>query len=60
MSDDLLFSKVNQPMSRERCYTYSRYNDGTAMLTVNSHGVSTTIHLSKEDVEAFGRDFNVG
>jgi hypothetical protein len=60
MSYAVIYSKMNQSMSRERSYCYTSYSDRTAMLTIESRGVGITIHMSKEDVEALGRDFNAG
>ena len=52
------YHKVNQPLSRDRYYSFARYADGSIMLNVDSTGMTITLHLSKEDADKLKGDFN--
>lgn len=58
MSEDIPYHMVNQPMSRDRHYSFARYKDGGVMLVFDNIGMTVTVHLSKGDAEILKRDFN--
>jgi hypothetical protein len=55
-----IYQKITQPISRYRYYTFTKFDDGTAMLSIDATGMTTIIHFGEGDVEKFGEDFNAG
>jgi len=58
MSNDVIYHKINQQLSRGRSYHIAKYQDGTVMLNLDNNGSTICLHLSKEDVESLAGDFN--
>ena len=56
----ITYQKITQPISRDRYYTFIKYDNGTALLSIDSAGITTTIHFGKGDVGKLGEDFNAG
>jgi hypothetical protein len=52
------YQKILQPISRERSYSFIKYDNGSAMLTIDSNGTTTVFHFNALDVVKLGEDFN--
>ena len=56
--NEIPYHKVNHPLSRDRHYSFAKFQDGSVLLVLDGIGMSVTIHLSTSDVEDLKGDFN--
>ena len=58
MTTEVIHESIWRPLSRDRHYSFIRYEGGKVYLSFDANGTSFSINLTVEDAKALGDEFN--